>query len=48
MYDFIEGKIEHANPAFLVLNCNGIGFHLQISINTYEKIKSEKNIQICA
>jgi len=46
MYDFIEGKIEHANPAFLVLNCNGIGFHLQISINTYEKIKSEKNIRI--
>ena len=46
MYDFIEGKIEHGNPAFLVLNCNGIGFHLQISINTYEKIKSEKNIRI--
>lgn len=46
MYDFIEGKIEHANPAFLVLNCNGIGFHLQISINTYEKIKSEKNIRV--
>lgn len=46
MYDFIEGKIEHANPAFLVLNCNGIGFHLQISINTFEKIKSEKNIRV--
>lgn len=46
MYDFIEGKIEHANPAFLVLNCSGIGFHLQISINTYEKIKSSKNIRI--
>ncbi len=48
MYEFFEGKIEHANPAFLVLNVNGVGFHLQISINTYEKIKELKNVRILA
>lgn len=48
MYEFFEGKIENANPAFLVLNVNGVGFHLQISINTYEKIKELKNVRILA
>lgn len=42
MYEFIEGKIEHANPAFVIINANGIGYHLQISINTYEQLKNLK------
>jgi holliday junction DNA helicase RuvA len=46
MYDFLEGKIEHANPAFIVINCNGVGYHLQISINTYEKTKNLKEARI--
>ncbi len=39
MYDFIEGKLEKLTPAFAVLNCNGIGFHINISVYTYEKLK---------
>jgi Holliday junction DNA helicase RuvA len=46
MYEFLEGKIEHANPAFIVINCNGVGYHLQISINTYEKTKHLKDARI--
>ncbi len=45
-YEFLEGNIEHANPAFLVLNVNGVGYHLSISINTYEKIKTLKQLRI--
>ncbi len=46
MFEFIEGVLEHANPAFAVVNVNGVGYHLQISINTYEKIKALKQARI--
>jgi len=39
MYDFIEGQIEKLTPAFAVLNCNGLGFHINISVYTFEKLK---------
>lgn len=46
MYEFIEGVVEHANPAFVIINANGIGYHLQISINTYEQLKSLKQARV--
>lgn len=46
MYEFIEGHIEHANPAFVVVNVNGVGYHLQTSIYTFEKIKSLKQARL--
>ncbi len=46
MYDFIEGKVEKLTPAFAVINCNGIGFHIQISLNTYEKVKSVEKVRL--
>ncbi len=46
MYEFIEGSIEHVNPAFVIINNNGIGYHILTSINTYEKIKSLKQVRI--
>lgn len=46
MYEFIEGRIEKLNPAFVVVNCNGIGYHLLISINTFEKSKELKEIRM--
>ncbi|MEN9345421.1 MAG: Holliday junction branch migration protein RuvA [Bacteroidota bacterium] len=46
MYEFIEGHIEHANPAFVVINVNGIGYHVMISINTFEHIKTLKQVRL--
>ncbi|MFM6984868.1 MAG: Holliday junction branch migration protein RuvA [Chitinophagaceae bacterium] len=46
MYEFIEGSIEHINPAYVIVNNNGIGYHILISINTYEKIKTLKQFRI--
>ncbi len=46
MYEFIEGKVEHANPAFIIINANGIGYHIQISINTYEHLKELKQARV--
>ncbi|OFX76937.1 MAG: Holliday junction DNA helicase RuvA [Bacteroidetes bacterium GWE2_29_8] len=44
MYSFIDGKLSEITPAYVVLECNGIGFHINISLNTYQKIN---NLQTC-
>jgi Holliday junction DNA helicase RuvA len=38
MYDYFQGKIVEKNPAYVVLDCHGIGYLLNISINTFDKI----------
>jgi Holliday junction DNA helicase RuvA len=40
MYAYIEGKIEERNPAYVVMDCNGIGYRIAISVNTYSRIKN--------
>lgn len=46
MYDFIEGKIEELAPTHAVVNCNGVGYMINISLNTYEKIRGQQNIRL--
>ena len=46
MYDFIEGKIVKLTPANAVLNCNGIGFFINISVYTYEKLKINETARL--
>jgi len=41
MYSYIKGKLVEKNPAFCILECNGIGFHIHISLNTYSKLIEE-------
>jgi Holliday junction DNA helicase RuvA len=38
MFDFVEGKIAEKNPAFAVIDCHGVGYHLPISLNTFSRI----------
>jgi len=39
MYDYISGKIISKTATHIVLECAGIGYHVNISLNTYSKIK---------
>jgi Holliday junction DNA helicase RuvA len=48
MYDFIAGKIDRITPTEVVINAGGVGYLLHISLNTFEAIKSEKEIKIFA
>lgn len=35
MITHIQGKITYRSPAYVVIDCNGIGYGIQISFNTY-------------
>jgi Holliday junction DNA helicase RuvA len=38
MFEFIEGEIIEKTPAHLVVKAGGLGYFLNISVNTYSKI----------
>jgi len=38
MIDYVTGKIEQKNPTAIVVAVNGIGYHINTSVQTYEKI----------
>lgn len=41
MYSYIEGKLAEKNPAYAIVDCNGIGYMIHISLNTYSKLKDQ-------
>jgi Holliday junction DNA helicase RuvA len=42
----IEGKLVVKSPTYLVVDCSGVGYGINISLNTFEKIKNEEHIKI--
>ena len=38
MYAYIDGKLTFKNPAFVVVEAGGIGYHINISLNTYSAL----------
>ncbi|MBM3436205.1 MAG: Holliday junction branch migration protein RuvA [Bacteroidetes bacterium] len=46
MYEYIEGKVTGKNPAFITLECNGIGYLINISLNTFSRIKDQDRCRL--
>jgi Holliday junction DNA helicase RuvA len=38
MYAYIDGKLAFKSPAYVVIDAGGVGYHINISLNTYSKI----------
>ena len=48
MYDFFAGKVEKITPTDMVINCGGIGYLLNISLNTFESLKGKTECKVFA
>jgi len=46
MYSFIEGKIADLNPTTAVLACQGIGYTINISLNTYTQLTGKESCRL--
>lgn len=46
MYEYIKGILVETAPTYAVVDCGGVGYYINISINTYSKISGEKNIAL--
>jgi len=43
MYDFFEGRLAEKNPAYAVIDIQGVGYLLNISLYTFSKLPDEGN-----
>ena len=46
MYDYIKGILEETTPTEAVVECNGIGYKLQISLQTFTSIQTQKEVKL--
>ncbi len=46
MYAFISGKVASLTPALVVLENNGIGYEINISLNTYSAIQGKDHCKL--
>ena len=46
MIAFLKGKLVHKEPTFTIIEVNGIGYHVNISLNTFSEIKDKESIQL--
>jgi len=44
MYAYIDGKLVFKNAAYVVVDAGGVGYHINISLNTYSKLE---NVERC-
>ena len=46
MITHIQGRLVELNPAYAVIECNGVGYMLNISLNTYSKLGDSESCKL--
>lgn len=46
MYEYIKGELTGLTPAGAIVETNGIGYFIHVSINTYSKITGKQQIKL--
>ena len=46
MLEFIQGEIREATPAYVVVQNNGLGYFVNISVNTYSDVSGKKDCML--
>jgi holliday junction DNA helicase RuvA len=44
MISFLKGKLVHKDPAHVIIEVNGVGYQVAISLQTFSEIKDQENI----
>ena len=44
MIAFLKGKLVHRDPTHVIIDVNGVGYHVNISLQTFSAIKEQENI----
>lgn len=46
MIEFLKGRLVEKNPAHLVIDCQGVGYFVNISLNTYSSVGDDETIMV--
>ena len=46
MITYLEGKLVEKNPTDVVIDCNGVGYFLHISLHTYSQIPDQEHLRL--
>lgn len=46
MIAHLNGRLVEKNPTNVIVECNGVGYFVKISLHTFSELKSEENIKI--
>ena len=44
MYYYLKGKLAAVHPTLAVVECNGVGYHVHISLHTYSQIEKMQDV----
>ncbi len=46
MFNYLKGIVAELTPLYCVIDCHGVGYEVEISLTTYEKIRSQAEIKL--
>lgn len=46
MIEYIKGELADITPAMAVVDCNGVGYGINVSLNTYSAIQGKKEVKL--
>ena len=46
MIAYLKGKLVHKEPGFVIIEVNGVGYQVNISLHTFSEIKEQEEIKL--
>ena len=46
MITLLQGRLVEKTPTYVIIDCNGVGYEVNISLHTYGQISTEENIRL--
>ena len=44
MYEYIKGTVAEATPTYVVVECGGIGYYVNVTLNTYSRLAAGQDV----